>query len=181
MITFPGIRFVNRAPDKCSINVVVIRKVLLRTFHSFDSPFRIQLLVTIPPHLFHSSFMLLEPAALGKINATQKLLCVLIPCILVQDNHSEWPIRIHPATIRSYCFLHSLKSFAETNSTKTAKKKAASNAEATLTAWRTAPQVYYQRRFKLYQVNATNHTHATFLFNFLFVMLWTIQSGFTMT
>ena len=121
MITFPGIRFVNRAPDKCSINVVVIRKVLLSTFHSFDSPFRIQLLVTIPPHLFHSSFMLLEPAALGKRNATQKLLCVLIPCILVQDNHSEWPIRIHPATIRSYCFLHSLKSFAETNSAKTAK------------------------------------------------------------
>ena len=40
-----------------------------------------------------------------------------------------------------------------------------------LTAWGTAPQVYYQRRYKLYQVNATNHTHATFLFNFLFVLL----------
>ena len=45
-------------------------------------------------------------------------------------------------------------------------------------AWGTAPQVYYQRRYKLYQVNATNHTQATFLFNFLFVLLWTIQSGF---
>ena len=80
---------------------------------------------------------------------------------------------IYPATIRSYCFLHSLESFAKTNSAKTAKKKKknASNAEATLTAWGTAPQVYYQRRYKLYQVNATNHTHATFLFNFLFVLL----------
>ena len=84
-------------------------------------------------------------------------------------------MRIHLATIRSYCFLHSLESFAETNSAKTAKKKKtkknASNAEATLMAWGTAPQVYYQRRYKLYQVNATNHTHATFLFNFLFVLL----------
>ena len=42
---------------------------------------------------------------------------------LVQDNHNEWPMRICPATIRSYCILHSLKSFAETNSAKTAKKK----------------------------------------------------------
>ena len=41
----------------CSVNVVVMRKVLLTTFYSFDSPF-----------LF------------GKINATQQLLCVLIPC-----------------------------------------------------------------------------------------------------
>ena len=80
-------------------------------------------------------------------------------------------MRIHLATIRSYCFLHSLESFPETNSAKTAKKKNASNAEATLMAWGTAPQVYYQRRYKLYQVNATNHTHATFLFNFLFVLL----------
>ena len=81
-------------------------------------------------------------------------------------------MRIHLATIRSYCFLHSLESFAETNSAKTAKKKKnATNAEATLMAWGTAPQVYYQRRYKLYQVNATNHTQATFLFNFLFVLL----------
>ena len=32
-------------------------------------------------------------------------------------------MRIYPATIRSYCFLHSLKSFAKVNSVKTAKKK----------------------------------------------------------
>ena len=100
---------------------------------------------------------------------TQQILCVQIPCILVQDNHNKWPMRIYPATIRSYCFLHSLKSLAETNSAKTAKKKTASNVEATHLAWVTAPEVYCQRRYKTH-VNATNHSHATFLFNFLFIM-----------
>ena len=33
----------------------------------------------------------------------------------------------------------------------------------------TTPEVYCQRRYKTH-VNATNHSHATFLFNFLFIM-----------
>ena len=61
-------------------------------------------------------------ATLGKINTTQQLLCIQIPCILVQDNHNEWQMRIYLATIWSYCFFHSLKCFAKTNSAKTAKK-----------------------------------------------------------
>ena len=32
-------------------------------------------------------------------------------------------MRIYPATIRSCCFLHSLRSFAKTNSVKNGKKK----------------------------------------------------------
>ena len=32
-------------------------------------------------------------------------------------------MRIYPATIRSYCFLHIPKSFAKANSVKTAKEK----------------------------------------------------------
>ena len=68
-------------------------------------------------------------------------------------------MRIYPATIRSYCFLHSPKSFAKAYSVKTAKekKKTASNAQATHEAQETAPQVYCQQRYKM-QVNATNHT-----------------------
>ena len=97
------------------------------------------------------------PAALGKINMTQQILCVQIPCILVQDNHNEWPMRIYPATIRSYCFLHSLKSLAETNSAKTAKKKTASNVEATHMAWGTTPEVYCQRRYKTHVMQRIIH------------------------
>ena len=38
-------------------------------------------------------------------------------------NYNEWQMRIYLATIWSYCFLHSLKSFAKTNLAKIAKKK----------------------------------------------------------
>ena len=60
------------------------------------------------------------------------------------------------AKIESYCFLHSLTSFAEKDSAKTAKKTA-SNAQVTLMTWETAPWVYCQRCCKMY-VNATNQT-----------------------
>ena len=63
-------------------------------------------------------------------------------------------MRVYPATIRSYCFLHSLKSFAKTNSVK---NNTVSNAQTTHVAWETAPKVYCLRRNNTY-VNATNHT-----------------------
>ena len=48
-------------------------------------------------------------------------------------------MRVYPATIRSYCFLHSLKSFAKTNSVKKTAKNPVSNAQTTQVAWETAP------------------------------------------
>ena len=61
-------------------------------------------------------------------------------------------MRVYPATIRSYCFLHSLRSFAKTNSVKNGKKNPVSNAQSMHVAWETALYVC-----ALY-VNATNHT-----------------------
>ena len=55
-------------------------------------------------------------------------------------------MRIYPATIRSCCFLHSLRSFAKTNSVKNGKKNPVSNAQTTHVAWETAPKVYCQQR-----------------------------------
>ena len=55
-------------------------------------------------------------------------------------------MRIYPATIRSYCFLHSLRSFAKTNSVKNGKKNPVSNAQTTHVAWATAPKAYCQQR-----------------------------------
>ena len=72
-------------------------------------------------------------------------------------------MRVYPATIRSYCFLHSLRSFAKTNSAKKRQKNPVSNAQTTHVAWETAPQVYCQRLYKMY-VNATNHTGLIFEF-----------------
>ena len=79
--------------------------------------------VSYGPHFLFLPYFVWGPATLGKINTTQQLLCIQIPCILVQDNHNEWQMRIYLATIWSYCFLHSLKSFAKTNLAKIAKKK----------------------------------------------------------
>ena len=106
---------------------------------------------------------------LGKINTTQQLLCIQIPCIFVQDNHNEWKTRIYLATIWSYCFLHSLKSFAKTNLAKIAKKKTVGNTQAIHMVWETTPKVYCQRHYKLY-VNAMNHT---FWLHLWYIIYWT--------
>ena len=78
--------------------------------------------VSYGPHFLFLPYFVWGPATLGKINTTQQLLCIQIPCILVQDNYNEWQMRIYLATIWSYCFLHSFKSFAKTNLAKIAKK-----------------------------------------------------------
>ena len=72
-------------------------------------------------------------------------------------------MRVYPATIRTYCFLYSLRSFAKTNSVKKPAKNPVSNTQTTHVAWETAPQVYCQRRYKMY-VNTTNHTGLIFEF-----------------
>ena len=46
----------------------------------------------------------------------------LIPCIIVQDNKNEKQMRVYLVMIQSYCFLHSLRSFAKTNSVKKQQK-----------------------------------------------------------
>ena len=67
-------------------------------------------------------------------------------------------MRVYLATIQSYCFLHSLKSFTKTNLVKKKRQKnPVSNAQTKHVAWETAPSVYCQQRNKVY-VNTTNQT-----------------------
>ena len=63
-------------------HLLEVKKVSIKMLKKFSNTFDV-----ISQGCMHFALSLQGPATLSKINTTQQLLCVHIPCILVQGNH----------------------------------------------------------------------------------------------